>query len=177
LRDAPGAARLLLETAAGRTIGRRFPQLGRVIRALDDHPRLAVCLDTAHVFAAGYDFTTARGAKAMLAKFEREVGLDRLIAIHANDSKQPLGSGRDRHENIGHGCLGEQPFARLLRHPALRKLPFIIETPGMQGTGPDRENLAVLRRLAARGASGTRKARRGQAKGMAKRGRHDSGRR
>lgn len=150
LRDAPGSAQLLLETAAGRTLGHSFAQLGRVMRRLDNHPRLAICLDTAHVFAAGYDFTSARGCKAMLAEFEQAVGLDRLAAIHANDSKHPLASGRDQHENIGHGCIGERAFARLLRQPALRRLPFILEVPGLQGTGPDRDNLAVLRRLAGR---------------------------
>jgi deoxyribonuclease-4 len=107
-----------------------------------------VCLDTAHVFEAGYDLSTAEGLEDTLEKFDRTIGLDRLMAIHANDSKTPLGSNVDRHENIGFGLLGEEAFARILRHPALRGLPFLLEVPGLTKEGPDKPNIELLRRLA-----------------------------
>jgi endonuclease IV len=86
--------------------------------------------------------------KATIAEFEQEVGFGRLVAIHANDSKTPLGARKDRHENIGKGCIGEDGFRRMLQHKALRHVPWILEVPGFSEKGPDRENLEILRRLA-----------------------------
>jgi deoxyribonuclease-4 len=143
-----GPAKLLLETCAGQgaTIGRSFRELGRIIRRLDGHPQLGICLDTCHVFAAGYPIHEPDGAERMLDELEREVGLARLGCIHANDSKAAFGSNVDRHENIGQGQLGEEAFARLLARPELRAVPFILEVPGA-GDGPDQENLDRLKRL------------------------------
>lgn len=150
LRAGPAATGLLLEICAGQgnAIGRRFAELGALIAACDHDPRLGVCLDTCHAFAAGYELRTPEGLEGMLEELDREVGLARLTCVHANDSKGALGSNVDRHENIGQGQLGEETFARLLAHPALRHLPFILEVPGYDGEGPDRENVATLRRLA-----------------------------
>lgn len=145
-----GDARLLLETSAGSgsTIGARFEQLGAIIRDLGRPARLGVCVDTAHVFASGYDLRNAEGVERMVEELDRHVGLNRLWAIHANDSKVPLGSAKDRHENIGEGHIGEEGFALLLTHPALREVPFLLEVPGYDGKGPDARNLQTLRRLA-----------------------------
>lgn len=149
LREAPAGPHLLLETCAGQgnTIGRRFEQLARLVQRLADS-RVQVCLDTAHVFAAGYDITTAEGLESTLEQFDGTVGLSLLEAIHANDSKSPLGSNVDRHENIGQGFLGEDAFARILQHPALRPLPFLLEVPGYNKEGPDKPNVDTMRRLA-----------------------------
>ncbi len=144
-----GQSRLLLETCAGQgnTIGRTFEELAEILAALDD-PRLGVCLDTAHVFAAGYDVTTPEGLDETLRQLNTTAGLDRLWCLHANDSKAPRGSNIDRHENIGRGCIGEDGFRVILHHPALQHLPVILEVPGYDGQGPDRPNLEALRRLA-----------------------------
>ena len=150
LKKAPAGPALVLETCAGQgnTIGRRFEQIGEIIRGLGSDARLRVCLDTAHVFEAGYDIRTREGLESTLGQFDQTVGLARLVAIHVNDSKTPLGSNIDRHENIGHGLIGEDAFGRILHHPALRPLPFILEVPGMTGKGPDRANIETLWRLA-----------------------------
>ena len=150
LREAPEEPQLLMESCAGQgnTIGRRFEHLGQIMRALHGDPRLQVCVDTAHVFEAGYDITTVDGLESTLREFDENVGLDRLKALHVNDSKTPLGSNVDRHENIGLGLIGEEAFERILRHPRLRPLPFLLEVPGMTHEGPDRPNIDALRRLA-----------------------------
>lgn len=150
LKGYKGDCKLALEVCAGAgtTIGDKFSDLSTIIDAMDGDERLAVCLDTCHLFAAGYDVSSASGLKATMAEFEAEVGFERLIAIHANDSKTPLGARKDRHENIGMGCIGEDGFRRMLQHKALRYVPWILEVPGFSGKGPDRENLDILRLLA-----------------------------
>lgn len=150
LEGAPERPMLLLETCAGQgnTIGRSFQQLGSIIRAVGDGHRLGVCLDTAHVYAAGHDLTTRDGLERTLEEFDSCIGLQRLVVIHVNDSKSTLGSNVDRHDNIGHGLLGEETFSMVLRHPKLRDLPFILEVPGFDKQGPDKANVDALRRLA-----------------------------
>ena len=152
LRDAEGSARIALEVCAGQgqTLGVRFQQLADVIDGLGRDARLAVCWDTCHLYAAGYDIRTAEGLEATLEEMDRVLGLDRLVALHANDSKNPIGSNVDRHENIGEGHLGEEAFGRLLNHAALENVPFLLEVPGFDGNGPDLRNIAILRRLAGR---------------------------
>lgn len=152
LQDAEGPARIALEVCAGQgqTLGVRFQQLADVIGGLGGDARLAICWDTCHLYAAGYDIRTAEGLEATLEEMDRVLGLDRLVAVHANDSKNPIGSNLDRHENIGQGHLGEEAFARMLNHPALADVPFILEVPGFDGNGPDLQNIAILRRLAGR---------------------------
>lgn len=150
LKGYKGDTKLALEVCAGAgtTIGDRFSDLRTIIEQLKGDKRIAVCLDTCHLYAAGYDVSSAAGLKATIAEFEREVGFERLVAIHANDSKTPLGARKDRHENIGKGCIGEDGFRRMLQHKALRYVPWILEVPGFSEKGPDRENLEILRRLA-----------------------------
>lgn len=149
LRAVPGEAALILENSAGQggSVGSRFAELGAIIRAVGS-PRVKVCLDTCHCLAAGYDVRTPSGVAATMAEFEREVGLERLVAVHANDSKAGLSSGLDRHENIGRGQIGEDGFRALLAHPAFRAVPFLLEVPGFAGEGPDKENVDILKRLA-----------------------------
>lgn len=152
LRDADGSARIALEVCAGQgqTLGVSFQQLADVINGLGRDPRLAVCWDTCHLYAAGYDIRTADGLEATLAEMDHLLGLDRLAAVHANDSKNPIGSNVDRHANIGQGSLGEEAFGRMLNHAALARVPFLLEVPGLEGNGPDLPNIATLRRLAGR---------------------------
>lgn len=150
LAETPEGVSVVLETAAGQgaTVGRTFPEIGTILRRLGGASALKVCLDTAHVFAAGYDWRPPDGVDRIVDEFDREIGLERLVVVHANDSKASLGSNVDRHENIGIGQIGEEAFGAILHHPAFRDLPFILEVPGFDGKGPDRENLEILRRLA-----------------------------
>jgi deoxyribonuclease-4 len=140
----------------GRTIGHRFEHLAAILAHLDGSPRAAVCLDTCHLVAAGYDLMSETGYRETFAAFERIVGLDRLRAFHANDSKRPLGSRVDRHAHVGEGVLGLDPFRRLLHDPRFRGLPLLIETEkAVAATRPstivedpfDARNLATLRAL------------------------------
>ncbi len=140
---------VLLETTAGQgtSLGYSFAQLGRIIDMVEEDERLGICLDTCHVFAAGYDLTSRQGYEAMLQEFDREVGLPRLAALHLNDSKKGLGSRVDRHEHIGKGALGLEPFRMLLNDERLTHIPMILETPKGKNNAEDRDNLAVLRSL------------------------------
>ncbi len=150
LAQSAGHVPLLLETTAGpgAVLGSRFEELGAIIEALGRPERLRVCLDTAHVFAAGlYDGTPA-GLEEMLAAFEQTIGLERLAAIHLNDSKTAFGSRVDRHANIGTGLLGAAGLRPVVRHPALRHLPFLLEVPGRDRQGPDVEDIAAAKALA-----------------------------
>lgn len=154
LKASPAGPLLALETMAGQggTIGTKFSDLGALLRAVDS-PRLATCLDTCHSFAAGYDIRTRAGLDTALAEYDREIGLDRLAVVHANDSKTPLGGFRDRHENIGDGYLGVEAFAVLMAHPALAGKAFLLEVPGYptektpKGDGPDLENVRRLKAI------------------------------
>jgi deoxyribonuclease-4 len=140
---------ILLETTAGQgsDVGHRFEQLARIIEKTRHAERLGVCLDTCHVFAAGYEISCDEGYQDTLEAFDRLVGLDRLRLLHLNDSRRPLGSRVDRHTHIGEGEIGAAAFGRILRDPRLEGLPKLIETP--KEGGMDRVNLARLRRLAA----------------------------
>ena len=141
--------RVLLENTAGAggTMGVSFKELAAMIEAVDGDPRLGLCLDSAHLFEAGYELRTRAGLDDMLAELDATAGRDRLVMMHLNDSKTPLGSNRDRHENIGGGMLGRDAFAHIVNHPALAAVPGILEVPGFAGDGPDRENVQILRDL------------------------------
>jgi len=149
-RADPQHTRLLIENNAGTggCVGARFEEIRAMVDAVGD-PRVGSCLDTCHAFASGYDLRTEAGAREVVDEWERVVGLDRLDAIHCNDSMSGLGSNRDRHQNIGLGEIGEEGFRALLHDSRLAKLPFILEVPGFEGLGPDAANVAILRRLAA----------------------------
>jgi deoxyribonuclease-4 len=146
-RTAGYGVKIALENAAGcgNLLGGRAEELGAVIMRVREPERLAFCLDTCHLFAAGYDIRTAAGLRATLARFDAAVGLERVVAWHLNDAKAGLGSGLDRHEHIGRGAIGRAAFGRLLRHPAAGRRPMVLETP-KEGDW-DRKNLRVLRRL------------------------------
>ncbi len=126
-----GPTMLLLETMAGQgsEVGFEPRHLDGIIERLGRTERIGVCLDSCHLFAAGFDLRTHEGIDAMLAEMDRAVGLERVRAMHLNDSKVPLGGRRDRHELLGQGHLGEEGMAALLTHPFIRKLPLLIETP------------------------------------------------
>ena len=128
----PEGPRLLVEPTAGggQALAATVQDLGPYFAALDDHEMLGVCLDTCHAFAAGHDLAEPGGMKRALDALVRTVGRGRLQLVHANDSKDPLGSMRDRHESIGAGRIGQDPFAELFRHPATRNVPVVVETPG-----------------------------------------------
>jgi deoxyribonuclease-4 len=158
LESAPEGPWLTLENTAGmgQHIGARFEELGRILAAARPacRRRLKICLDTQHSFAAGYDLSTGRGLDAMLAEFDETIGLDNLVAVHANDSKYPLGAGVDRHENIGQGHIGLGGFENIMANPAFRDLPFLLEVPGFDNKGPDRKNMEILGDIRARVAPG-----------------------
>jgi deoxyribonuclease-4 len=127
-----GGPKLLVEPTAGggQALAASVLDLGPWFAQLDDHPALGVCLDTCHAFAAGHDLAQPGGMKKTLDALVKTVGRGRLHLVHANDSKDPLGSSRDRHESIGAGQIGRDPFAELFRHPATRGVPVVVETPG-----------------------------------------------
>lgn len=142
-----GGPQLLAEPTAGggQALAATVEELGPWFAQLDDHPRLGVCLDTCHAFAAGHDLAAPGGMKKTLDALVRTVGRGRLGLVHANDSKDPLGSTRDRHEQIGAGRIGKDPFAELFRHPATRGVPVVVETPG--DAAAHRRDLELLRAL------------------------------
>jgi deoxyribonuclease IV len=144
---------ILLENSAGSgdTLGSRFAQIGGVLDRLGRNARLGLCVDTAHTFASGYDLRDDDDIQRAVDEIDSHVGLERLMVIHANDSKVGLGSAVDRHENIGHGLLGDEAFRRILAHPALKDVPWVVEAPGYDGKGPDLQNVRDLKRLAGRG--------------------------
>jgi deoxyribonuclease-4 len=147
LLDREGPALLIEPTAGGgQALCSTVQDLGPYFAQLDDHERLGVCLDTCHAFAAGHDLAAPGGMKKTLDALVRAVGRSRLQLVHANDSKDPLGSLRDRHESIGAGHIGKDPFAELFRHPATRNVPVVVETPGdAPGHRTDIELLRSLR--------------------------------
>ncbi len=144
---------ILLETTAGQgnCIGHRFEQLAEILAQMERPARFGVCLDTAHIFAAGYDFRTKQTFQNMLQNFDQTIGLKNLHAIHCNDSKAPLGARVDRHTHIGTGHIGLDGFRLIVRSRRLRNVPLILETPKeLTDTGQDWDviNAKILRDLA-----------------------------
>ena len=148
MADTSNDAKLIIENSAGmgNHIGSKFSEIGMFIKELSDS-RVKVCLDTQHSFAAGYDLRTKATVEAVMDEFDRDIGLDHLVAIHCNDSKPDLGGALDRHENIGEGFLGTDAFESILAHPAFKNVPFYLEVPGFEGKGPDAENINILKEL------------------------------
>jgi deoxyribonuclease-4 len=153
-------ARTLLETTAGQgsSLGWRFEHLAEIIASVKDSKRLGVCVDTCHVFAAGYPLASRREYLSTMRELDSVVGLDRVKAFHLNDSKRELGSRVDRHAGIGEGKLGLAPFGHLLNDPRFRQVPMYLETPkGTQdGVELDVRNLTTLRSLVRRKSKGNR---------------------
>jgi len=144
-----GGVKVLLETTAGQgsNLGFRFEQIGWILERARSQARLGVCFDTCHVLAAGYEFRDAASYRETLRSFDRAIWLDRLLAFHLNDSKQPLGSRKDRHEHIGRGEVGLEPFRLILRDRRFRDLPMVLETPKGPELREDVENLSILRAM------------------------------
>jgi deoxyribonuclease IV len=159
-----GRTMVLLEHTAGQgtALGATFEQLASLIAKTNDHRRIGVCLDTCHLIASGYDICSPEGYASTFTQFGRLIGFDRLKAFHMNDSKKPLGSRVDRHQHIGRGHLGLEPFRRIVNDRRFRDLPMLLETPKGEGkaTGPivvdplDEQNLNALRALMAGKAGG-----------------------
>ena len=138
---------LLLEPTAGQgqSLVKRLEDLENYLKALEYHPKVGICLDTCHVFAAGHDIAKKGGMKETLDLLVQVAGIERIQLIHANDSMDVCGALKDRHQNIGKGFIGVDPFAELLKHPAVANAPLILETPGME---PEHgEEIALLKKL------------------------------
>lgn len=138
---------VLLETMAGKgtEVGRSFEELADIIERVERKDRIGVCLDTCHIYDGGYDIVN--DLDGVLAGFDKVIGLERLKAIHLNDDKNPMGSQKDRHEKIGKGTIGLEAFERIINHPALRDLPFYLETPNdLAGYKEEIEILKALRK-------------------------------
>ena len=142
--------KIALEITAGQgsCIGHRFEHLAHIIANVREPERLRVCLDTAHLFAAGYDIGSESGVRKTFHQFDRVIGRDRLVAIHVNDSKTGRGSRVDRHEHIGKGRIGLHPFRFIMRNRRFSKIPKVLETPKGKDLAEDVINLKTLRRLA-----------------------------
>jgi len=144
-----GSVTVLIETTAGQgsSLGNRFEQLARLFELVPHHQRLGICVDTCHIFAAGYDIRTSAGYEAAFAELDQLVGLERIKCFHLNDSQKGLGSRVDRHTHIGQGMIGLEAFRLLVNDPRFRGLPMIIETPKGEAMLEDVENLSLLRSL------------------------------
>jgi len=152
LAESEGCALHLENTAgAGGTLGRSFGELAALMDAAGGDPRLGLCLDSCHLLASGFDIRSEVGLTAVLDECDELVGLERLGSLHLNDSQMPLGSNRDRHANIGDGELGRDGCAVFLSEPRFEGLPLVLETPGPNRSGPTKAELALTRRLRARG--------------------------
>jgi deoxyribonuclease-4 len=142
-------SRTLLETTAGQgtALGRSFEEIAAIMDQVEARDRIGVCLDTCHIFAAGYDIRTADGCLQVMDDFDRVIGLENLRALHLNDSKMPFASNKDRHEQIGEGEIGVDAFRALLNDTRLSGLPGVLETEKDSDGDYDRKNLALLRSL------------------------------
>jgi deoxyribonuclease-4 len=151
LERCEGDTWLLMENSAGAggTIGRSLDELHTLLERLDRHPRLGLCLDSCHLYVSGYDVTDRGTVDALVGELDEKIGLDRLRALHVNDSAAELGSNRDRHANIGDGLMGEG-LGAFVSHPAFQHLSAYLEVPGENKRGPDANELQKLRDLHAR---------------------------
>jgi deoxyribonuclease-4 len=158
-----GRTMVLLEHTAGQgtSLGATFEQLASIIEQMKGHRRVGVCLDSCHLIASGYDLSSDASYAATFERFGRTVGFERLKMFHLNDSKKPLGSRVDRHAHIGEGCLGLEPFRRILNDRRFRELPMLLETPKEESRSPtrialdrfDARNLQILRGLVGAGGA------------------------
>lgn len=148
LDSSPGKSWLAIENSAGmgNHIGSKFKEIGTIMESLGSK-RFKVCLDTQHTFAAGYDISDKTLIDVVMDEFNEVVGIDNLVAVHANDSKVPFASGVDRHENIGEGHIGEEGFRAIIGHSAFSDIPFFLEVPGFEKNGPDKKNIDRLKSI------------------------------
>lgn len=155
LADTPDDAWVVLENSAGMggSVGSKFSELAAIMNAAGG-PRLKICLDTEHAYAAGYNVADKKGLDSVMKEFDRAIGLAHLVAVHANDSKVALGGGLDRHDNIGEGHIGRAGFEVIMAHPAFRDVPFLLEVPGFDKGGPDKPNVDILKEIRAKVGAG-----------------------
>ncbi len=163
LAETPEETLMIFENSAGGggTIGSQFADLGRILKGIDN-PRARICIDTCHAFAASYDLSNTEGVAAAMEELEREVGAKNVAAVHCNDSKTPLGAGRDLHENIGDGHIGLGGFEAIVAHPAFADVPFLLEVPGYKidgaAKGPDKPNIDRMKEIRDRVLGGAKPA-------------------
>ena len=146
LTKTPKNTYFIIENSGNRKIGQTIEEIAAIIKVINDE-RVKVCLDTCHLFSAGYSLQTQKELETFLIDFDKKIGLNKLELWHLNDSRDPFNAMRDRHENIGAGTIGLTTFQLLVNHPKTKDLPFIIETPGFDGNGPDKKNLDILKNL------------------------------
>ncbi|HRN70032.1 MAG TPA: deoxyribonuclease IV [Candidatus Woesebacteria bacterium] len=146
LAETPQNTFLILENAGNRKIGRTIDQLVHILEDVHDD-RLRICLDTCHLHAAGYDLNSPDKFGQFITDLDAKIGLHKLEVVHMNDSKDSFGTLRDRHENIGKGYVGVNVFKNLLNDNRTKHIPFILEVPGLDGKGPDKENLDIIKQL------------------------------
>lgn len=149
LKETKGVkTKILLENTSGSGcwLGYKFSHHKFILERLNDPKRVGVCLDTAHTWAAGYNIRDLKGINAMLDEIKSEIGINKIKVVHLNDTKEDLNSLRDRHANIGQGQIGKNGFSRIINHPMLRNVPFILETP-KDCQGDDLDNLNIIRSL------------------------------
>lgn len=146
LEKSPQNTQLIIENAGNNKIGKSLDEIAQIIKDISNS-RVTVCLDTCHLYSAGYDLSSSEKLEKFLKEFENKIGLKRISVFHFNDSKDPISSSRDKHENIGSGTIPIEEFKLIMNHPKLSHLPFIIETPGFDNKGPDKKNLDILKRL------------------------------
>jgi deoxyribonuclease-4 len=145
--NADNQSLIMMENSAGGggNIGNSLEELAAILDALKGHPRMAICIDTAHALTSGYEIRTPEGLDKFIADFDRLIGLDRLVLMHLNDSKADIGTHVDRHENIGDGLIGAPALGRIINHPLLAKVSGVLEVPGIDGkSGPDKANMDRL---------------------------------
>jgi len=140
LDHTPKNTLFIIENAGNKKLNWSLNELGFIIKSLK-HPRVKVCLDTCHLWAAGYDLSTAEKFDQFFTEFDKKIGMDRLEVFQINDSRDPLGSFRDRHENLGFGQIPEQEFKLLVNDTRTKNFPMLLEVPGVDKEGPDKENL------------------------------------
>lgn len=146
LTKTPKDTFFIIENAGNRKIGQTLDEIASIFKVINDK-RVKVCLDTCHLFSAGYSLRSEYELDSFLTDFDNKIGLNKLELWHLNDSRDPFNALRDRHENIGVGTIGLNTFRLLINHPKTNDFPFIIETPGFDGNGPDKKNMDILKSL------------------------------
>jgi deoxyribonuclease-4 len=146
LDSTPDESLFIIENAGNKKVGQSLEEISHIMENVNSQ-RVRVCIDSCHAFSAGYDFSSAEKLDSFISRFDELIGLNNLELWHLNDSRDPFESGRDRHANIGEGTLELESFKQILNHPKFKNLPFIIETPGFEGQGPDKQNIDILKSL------------------------------
>jgi len=146
LKKTPQDTFFIIENSGNRKIGQTLEEIAQIVKDVNN-PRVRLCFDTCHLFSNGYKFDTAKELDVFLDKLDKLDLLDKLEVWHLNDSRDEFNSGHDRHDNIGEGKMNIDEFKILLNHKKMKNYPFIIETPGFDGNGPDQKNLDILKSL------------------------------